>query len=53
MGGQLPAPSGWVVCPGIHQDCRMVLFLLTKKIIKAVCLKLWLMDCMDYLFIFK
>lgn len=35
--------------PGLQNG----LFLLTKKTIKALCLELWLMDCRDYLFIFK
>lgn len=39
--------------PESTRTLRTGLFLLTKKTIKAVCLKLWLMDCMDYLFIFK
>lgn len=45
--------AGGSSAPESARTLRMVFFLLTKKIIKAVCLKLWLMDCMDYLFIFK
>lgn len=45
--------AGGPSAPESSRTPRMVLFLLTKKIVKAVCLKLWLMDCTDYLFIFK
>lgn len=48
-GGNCVAPAGVSQnLPGLQNG----LFLLTKKTIKAVCLERWLMDCMDYLFIY-